>query len=153
MGARAARAGVVLRRVETSVDFRALIARAVYEHVGDPDYLTELTTWSGRHASTAGVPARNTPEGTEQYVIFFFFFFFYVMSIYLVQLHLLDAHDLDDHSRWTGRWSTRASRSRCIRTERPFPLDLVPRVIQPQVDETGARRRPARPGAGGVPRR
>jgi nitroreductase len=62
MGARAARSGVVLRRVETSVDFRALLARAVYEHVGDPDYLAELTTWSGRYASTAGVPARNTPE-------------------------------------------------------------------------------------------
>src|SRR5271165_7466796 len=28
----------------------------------DHDYLTELTTWSGRYASLAGVPARNTPE-------------------------------------------------------------------------------------------
>ena len=27
----------------------------------DHDYLTELTTWSGRYASLAGVPARNTP--------------------------------------------------------------------------------------------
>jgi len=62
MGARAARAGVVLRRVETSSDFRALLAQAVYEHVSNPDYLTELRAWSGRYASTAGVPARNIPE-------------------------------------------------------------------------------------------
>lgn len=69
MGARAARAGVALRRVETSVDFRAILARAVYEHVSDPDYLTELTTWSGRYASTAGVPARNTPESNPAAVV------------------------------------------------------------------------------------
>ncbi|MGY4651218.1 Acg family FMN-binding oxidoreductase [Mycobacterium sp. URHB0021] len=62
MGARAARAGVVLRRIDTSADFRALLAQAVYEHVSDPGYLTELTAGSGRYASTAGVPARNTPE-------------------------------------------------------------------------------------------
>ncbi|MDT7765151.1 MAG: hypothetical protein QOC63_4571, partial [Mycobacterium sp.] len=69
MGARAARAGVVLRRVETSVDFRALLARAVCEHVGDSDYLAELTTWSGRYASTAGVPARSTPESDPAAVV------------------------------------------------------------------------------------
>jgi nitroreductase len=69
MGARAARAGVVLRRVETSVDFRALLARAVCEHVGDRDYLTELTTWSGRYASIAGVPARSTPESDPAAVV------------------------------------------------------------------------------------
>lgn len=62
MGARAARTGVVLRRIETSAEFRATTARAVYAHVGDPDYLSELTMWSGRYAATAGVPARNTPE-------------------------------------------------------------------------------------------
>ena len=32
------------------------------EHRTDYDYLTELTTWSGRYASTAGVPARSAPQ-------------------------------------------------------------------------------------------
>lgn len=61
MGARAARAGVTMRRVETDPAFRAVVARAVWEHATDRDYLDELSMWSGRHASTAGVPARNTP--------------------------------------------------------------------------------------------
>jgi Nitroreductase family len=30
-------------------------------HVQDDEYMRELTAWSGRHASHAGVPARNTP--------------------------------------------------------------------------------------------
>lgn len=38
------------------------MARAVWQHATDADYLTELTTWSGRYASLAGVPARNSPE-------------------------------------------------------------------------------------------
>lgn len=61
MGARAARAGVTMRRVETTTDFRAVVAKAVWEHASDPDYRDELAVRSGRHASTAGVPARNTP--------------------------------------------------------------------------------------------
>ncbi len=60
MGARAARAGVAVRRVEAA-DLKAMLVDAVYEHVNDADYLTELAMWSGRHAATAGVPARNTP--------------------------------------------------------------------------------------------
>ncbi|MCV7152274.1 nitroreductase family protein, partial [Mycobacterium pyrenivorans] len=35
--------------------------QAVSQHVHDTEYLTELTTWSGRYASVAGVPARSTP--------------------------------------------------------------------------------------------
>lgn len=62
MGARAARAGVTMRRVETSPKFRAVLAQAVWQHVNDAEYLAELTTWSGRYASTAGVPARSVPE-------------------------------------------------------------------------------------------
>lgn len=62
MGARAARLGVTLRRVEPTTEFRALLAQAVWAHVSDPEYLSELTTWTGRHASEAGVPARNTPQ-------------------------------------------------------------------------------------------
>ncbi|WP_018601096.1 hypothetical protein [Mycobacterium sp. 155] len=62
MGSRVARMGVTMRRVDVTPNFHALLAMAVREHLRDPDYLTELTQWSGRYASTAGVPARNTPE-------------------------------------------------------------------------------------------
>jgi hypothetical protein len=61
MGARAARMGVTMRRVEPDADLLATLAQAVREHVNDIGYLTELTMWSGRYASIAGVPARNTP--------------------------------------------------------------------------------------------
>jgi nitroreductase len=61
MGARAARMGVVLRRLEPTTDLRAALAQAVWQHAIDHDYLNELTIWSGRYASTSGVPARNTP--------------------------------------------------------------------------------------------
>lgn len=61
IGSRAARMGVTLRRVETTAAFGDIIARAMSQHAADADYLTELTAWSGRHASTTGVPARNTP--------------------------------------------------------------------------------------------
>lgn len=66
IGARLARMGVVLRHVEASLDIRAIIARAVWLHAHDADYLAELTTWSGRHASTEGVPARSAPESDEK---------------------------------------------------------------------------------------
>lgn len=62
IGVRIARMGVQLRHVEMSIDIKAIVAQAVWEHIHDGEYLSELTTWSGRYASTAGVPARNTPE-------------------------------------------------------------------------------------------
>ncbi|KAA0079355.1 NAD(P)H nitroreductase [Mycolicibacterium sp. P9-64] len=62
MGARAARMGVSMRRIEPSTDVRAALAQAVWSHATDREYLEELTMWSGRYASTAGVPARSTPE-------------------------------------------------------------------------------------------
>ena len=62
MGARAARAGVMLRQVEALPRLQHIVAQAVWRHATDHDYLTELTTWSGRYASLAGVPARNTPQ-------------------------------------------------------------------------------------------
>jgi hypothetical protein len=65
MGARAARAGVMLRRVDALTSLKRLIADAARQHAADNDYLTELSTWSGRYASTAGVPARSTPEPDE----------------------------------------------------------------------------------------
>lgn len=62
MGARAARAGVMLRRVESLPHLQQIVAQAVWQHGTDHDYLTELTMWSGRHAALAGVPARNAPQ-------------------------------------------------------------------------------------------
>jgi hypothetical protein len=62
LGARAARAGVMLRQIESLPELQQIVAQAVQRHARDHDYLTELTTWSGRYASLAGVPARNTPE-------------------------------------------------------------------------------------------
>jgi nitroreductase len=62
MGARVARAGVMLRRVDGLDNLRRIVADAASRHRADDDYLAELTTWSGRYASTAGVPARSTPQ-------------------------------------------------------------------------------------------
>lgn len=61
MGARAARMGVAMRRIEPTTELRAALAQAVWQHATDREYLEELTIWSGRYASTAGVPARNAP--------------------------------------------------------------------------------------------
>jgi nitroreductase len=61
MGSRAARAGVMMRRIESLPKLQSIVAQAVWRHATDQDYLTELTTWSGRYASVSGVPAHNTP--------------------------------------------------------------------------------------------
>ncbi|BBZ58943.1 Acg family FMN-binding oxidoreductase [Mycolicibacterium monacense] len=61
MGARAARFGVSLRRVESLTGLRAAVDLAVREHLHDDAYLRELTAWTGRHGSVAGVPATNIP--------------------------------------------------------------------------------------------
>ncbi|MGY4711685.1 Acg family FMN-binding oxidoreductase [Mycolicibacterium sp. CBM1] len=61
MGARAARAGVMLRQIDLLPKLKAIIAQSVWKHAGDTDYLSELNAWSGRYGSVAGVPARNTP--------------------------------------------------------------------------------------------
>jgi nitroreductase len=62
MGARAARAGVMLRRVDGLENLKRIVADAVSQHRSDYDYVAELATWSGRYASTAGVPARSVPK-------------------------------------------------------------------------------------------
>lgn len=62
MGARAARAGVLLRRVDDLEGLRRLVSQAASQHRSDREYLAELAAWSGRYASTAGVPARNVPS-------------------------------------------------------------------------------------------
>jgi len=62
MGARAARAGVMLRQVDTVPQLRAIVADSVSRHAADADYQNELSAWSGRRGSVAGVPAHNTPN-------------------------------------------------------------------------------------------
>ncbi len=61
MGARASRNGVTLRQVEDTDKLHTIVAQSVWDH-RTHDYLAELTAWSGRYASVAGVPARNTPK-------------------------------------------------------------------------------------------
>ena len=61
MGSRAARAGVTLLRVEDVTGLKDVVKQAVRTHADDDEYLRELSMWSGRHGSLAGVPARNTP--------------------------------------------------------------------------------------------
>ena len=61
MGARAARAGVMLRQVDEIPRLRDIVVDAVSRRASDPGYLAELSAWSGRYGSVAGVPARNTP--------------------------------------------------------------------------------------------
>jgi nitroreductase len=62
MGARAARAGVMLRKVESLTSLSELVTLAAYRHANSVDYLNELSMWSGRYASQAGVPARSAPR-------------------------------------------------------------------------------------------
>ncbi|WP_172798256.1 nitroreductase family protein [Mycobacterium sp. GA-1285] len=61
IGVRIARMGIVMRRVEVSIDIKAIVAEAVWRHAHDEAYLAELAVWSGRHAATSGVPARSIP--------------------------------------------------------------------------------------------
>jgi nitroreductase len=60
MAARTARNGVTLCQVEDIDKLHEIVARSVWDHQ-NREYLAELTAWSGRYASVAGVPARNTP--------------------------------------------------------------------------------------------
>jgi len=69
MGARAARAGVMLRQVESLPKLQRIVAQAAWQHGTDPDYLNELAAWSGRHASTVGVPAHSTPRSDSTAVL------------------------------------------------------------------------------------
>ena len=62
IGSRAARMGVTMRRVDDLPGLRKLVDEASRRHAGDYEYSAELSTWSGRYAAKAGVPARNTPE-------------------------------------------------------------------------------------------
>lgn len=61
MGARAARAGVMLRQIDLVPRLRDIVAESVSRHAADADYQAEVRAWSGRHGSVVGVPAGNTP--------------------------------------------------------------------------------------------
>jgi hypothetical protein len=65
MAARAARSGVMLRRVDAIERMRAIVARAVSDHSASPEYLRELAVWTGRYGSAAGVPARSAPPSAH----------------------------------------------------------------------------------------
>ena len=62
MGARAARAGVMLRQIDLLPRLHEIVAESASAHAADADYLAELSAWSGRYGSVAGVPARNTVD-------------------------------------------------------------------------------------------
>jgi nitroreductase len=51
----------MLRRIDSLDTLNGIVAQAVRSHLTDRGYLAELTAWSGRYGSVAGVPARNTP--------------------------------------------------------------------------------------------
>lgn len=61
IGMRVARMGVTMRRVESITQLNDLVEQAISKHISDDRYLTELTRWSGRYHSLAGVPAHSTP--------------------------------------------------------------------------------------------
>ena len=69
MGARAARAGVMLRQLDLLPHLSAIIAQSVWKHANDTDYLMELNAWSGRYGAVAGVPARSTPASDSHAVV------------------------------------------------------------------------------------
>lgn len=61
MASRAVHWGVRVQRVGDKAELASVVTRAVREHLVDPDYLAELTMWSGRYGTASGVPAHNTP--------------------------------------------------------------------------------------------
>jgi nitroreductase len=62
MGARAARAGVTMRRVEASTDLADLVTRAARQHTDDDEYLTNLAACSGTSDSRGRVFWPDTPK-------------------------------------------------------------------------------------------
>lgn len=69
MGARSARVGVMLRQLEELTNLKRHVIESEWRHNSDPDYLSELATWSGRYGSTAGVPARSAPPSDPEAAI------------------------------------------------------------------------------------
>lgn len=65
MASRAVQWGVRVQRVGDKAELAAVVTRAVREHLVDPEYLAELTMWSGRYGTLSGVPAHNTPASEK----------------------------------------------------------------------------------------
>jgi hypothetical protein len=61
IGARAAHAGVTMRRVESLPEVQDIVAQAVRRHAPDYEHDGESTTRSGRYASVVDIRHRNTP--------------------------------------------------------------------------------------------
>jgi nitroreductase len=59
MGARAARAGVMLRQIDEIPRLSAIVADAVSRRAADPNYLAELNEWGARRGPVPGQPAEN----------------------------------------------------------------------------------------------
>jgi len=57
MGARAARAGVMLRQIDEIPRLSAIVADAVARRAADPNYRRELNVWGGRRGPVTGEPA------------------------------------------------------------------------------------------------
>ncbi|WP_326549223.1 NAD(P)H nitroreductase [Mycolicibacterium sp. ND9-15] len=62
MRERAAQIGVNLRRIDEVDTLYTIVAQAFWRHAANHEYLAELTQWSGRYGSLAGIPARNEPK-------------------------------------------------------------------------------------------
>lgn len=65
MAERAASFDVNLERIEDDNELAAIVREAVLQHLGNRDYVAELSTWSGRHETASGVPAANTAAPTN----------------------------------------------------------------------------------------
>ena len=65
VAARAARAGVMSRRIDALANLRCLVSQAAWRHGNDYDYLRELATCTGRYARRPVRP-RVTPRNPIQ---------------------------------------------------------------------------------------
>jgi nitroreductase len=63
MGARAARAGVMLRQIDEIPRLSAIVADAVARRAADPNYLNELNQWAGRRGPITGDLAGGQDNG------------------------------------------------------------------------------------------
>jgi nitroreductase len=51
----------MLRQIDLIPELKSIVAASASKHLADADYVAELSAWSGRYGSVAGVPACNTP--------------------------------------------------------------------------------------------
>lgn len=65
LGARAARAGVMLRRMESLPDPQRTVEQAVRQPASDRDDVIEPPIWSGRYASSPRLPPRSSTPASD----------------------------------------------------------------------------------------